>query len=148
MNLHYKLLTHTYFSWAMADLETLRRQVQIHETYEAHLQSFNANLLEQVKNAKYGLDSTKAQSEVAEKEKEQAYLDAKAAVSELGSNLSQLQQQCQKMSESLSPTKPQLICQMPLNELKASRRAVEGNLKLFIVKQFHKVGSLSVLDAR
>lgn len=123
----------------MADLETLRRQAQIQETYEAHLQSSSANLLELVKKAKHGLDSTKAQADVAEQEKEQAYLDAKAAVSELGSNLSQLQQQCQKLSTSLCPTKPQLICQMPLNDLKASRRAVESDLKLFIVKQFHKV---------
>jgi DNA repair exonuclease SbcCD ATPase subunit len=123
----------------MADLETLRRQAQIQETYEADLQTSSANLLELVKKSKHGLDSTKVQADAAEQEKEQAYLDAKAAVSELGSNLRQLQQQCQKLSASLCPSKPQLICQMPLNDLKASRRAVESDLKLFIVKQFHKV---------
>jgi DNA repair exonuclease SbcCD ATPase subunit len=134
-----KLLLSYHLSWTMADLETLRRQAQIQETYEAHLLNSSANLLELVKKSKQKLDSTKAQADAAEQEKEQAHLDAKAAVSELGSNLSQLQQQCQKLSTSLCPTKPQLICQMPLNDLKASRRAVESNLKLFIVKQFHKV---------
>ncbi|XP_059478464.1 uncharacterized protein LOC132198433 [Neocloeon triangulifer] len=126
------------FAVVMDDCHRSFRQIEAQENVLQKMQNIHMRLQETAKKAKQQLDDAKLHSEKAEHEMDKAYLDCKNSVSSLGQNLQTLHQQCLDLSGALCPKEPQLLCQMPLDELCQSRKTVESNLKLLIVKQFQK----------
>jgi uncharacterized protein YoxC len=126
----------------MDNLDSLRHQLKVAENFSSNAQNVSSSLQNLVRRTKQRLDATKTLVERSEQEKEEAYLICKNAVSELGSSLSLLHQQCQTLNASTCPKNPKLLCQMPLDGLQADRKAFENDLKLLIIKQFQKVPHL------
>ncbi|XP_065338668.1 uncharacterized protein LOC135938717 [Cloeon dipterum] len=122
----------------MEPVEILNRKVQIQEKYLTRLQSIHNNVQETSKAAKLELDASRERSERSEQELQETYFECKLAVSKLGHHLNSLHQQCSQLNNSLCSKDAQLLCRLPLEELRGSRNAVENDLKLFIMKQFQK----------
>jgi len=123
----------------MADVARLQERARLQEEFASHLEASTLSVQELLKYAAVRVDRVKERTARAERDKEDAYLECKSSAAQLGRTLGLLHEQCRQLNAALCPDRPQLMCQMPLDELQNVRKKVESDLKLLIVKQFQKV---------